>query len=141
MNLNPNQLDDLILEVALEEYWNTDDKILQEGWLDAIKGTLNIAQKFGLDDKIAEMALQKIVGVGKGDSIESVASLMSMIPDGGEEAGETGASIAGLMGDIMPAFRDLTSGNKKMKSISFYDQEAINKFSKEDIKICGIMGL
>jgi len=27
---------------------------------------------------------------------------------------------------------------KKMKSISFYDQEAINKFSKEDIKICGI---
>ena len=132
MQITPQQLDDIIFEAMLEEYWETDSFLLTEkgSWLNTIKGAVNLAQKFGLDDKVAEMALSKIIGVGKGDKIESVMSLMSMIPDGGDEAGETGSNITGLMNDVMPAFKSLTKGNKTMEDVFDKFDDAKEKFAE-----------
>ena len=49
MQITPEQLDDIIFEAMLEEYWENDSLLLTEkgSWLNTIKGAVNLAQKFG----------------------------------------------------------------------------------------------
>ena len=109
MVLTEEQLNDIMFEAVLDEYFDPDPELLEEGVLDWVQGGLDI---IGLIPGIGEGAdaLNAIIGLVKGDFIEATFSAISMIPMAGDAVGKVGKQVYSALNEYMPWIQKFIDG-------------------------------